>query len=243
MKTSIFQHIRLPWRADAKLTPAARRQLAREVVDKALAIGVSLAGIADCKALRASPSHRAETVRWPSDARSAIVLALSHPASDSRLDHWNGEPGGTPGNRRLTRAGLTLVRWLKRRHGIEALSVPYPIQRGGVFFKDAAVLAGLGIIGRNNLVVTPTLGPRIRLRVILLNTRLTPTGPLADFNPCDPCSAPCLYACPQGAFRSGSFDRRCCLCQMARDESVAVPDDGIAIQYCRVCELACPLGD
>jgi epoxyqueuosine reductase len=228
------------WRRQARSLPLERRELAREVVQKAVSLGASLAGIADVEALRVSPSHRCRPVRWPPDARSAIVLALAHPPLQHRLDQWDGQPGGTPGNRRLIRSASALVRWLKDRHGIAARTMPYQIERGGVFLKDAAVLAGLGVIGRNNLLVTPAFGPRIRLRAILAATLLTPDGPVADFSPCDGCPEFCRRACPQDAFRSGAYDRRCCLCQMWRDENAA--DAGGGISYCRICELACPVG-
>jgi epoxyqueuosine reductase len=242
MKPSFLRKWRLPWRAPRQLSSQARRELSQEVVQKAMSFGASLAGIADTDALRASPSHRSQQVRWPPDARSAIVLALAHPPQQMPLDCWDGRPGGTPGNRRLIRSASALVRWLKQRHGIDARTIPYQIGKGGIFLKDAAVLAGLGIIGRNNLVVTPAFGPRVRVRAVLITTRLTPTGPLDNFTPCDGCPAFCRRACPQDAFRSGSYDQRCCLCQMWRDESGAGSPETGAIQYCRICELACPVG-
>lgn len=242
MKPSFLRKLHLPWLAPRRLSPQARRALSRELVQKALSAGASLAGIADADALRASPSHRSRPVRWPPDARSVIVLALAHPPEERPLDCWDGGPGGTPGNRRLIRCAAALVRWLKQRHGIDARTMPYQIGAGGVFLKDAAVMAGLGVMGRNNLVVTPAFGPRIRLRVVLTTARLTPTEPLDDFTPCEGCAAFCRHACPQGAFRSGSYDQRCCLCQMWRDESGARSNESGGITYCRLCELACPVG-
>jgi epoxyqueuosine reductase QueG len=52
----------------------------------------------------------------------------------------------------------------------------------------------------------------------------------------------CRRTCPQDAFRSGAFDRCCCLCQMWRDENAAEANAGGGISYCRICELACPVG-
>ncbi|MEE4607502.1 MAG: hypothetical protein V2L15_01325 [Desulfobacteraceae bacterium] len=242
MKPSFLRKLHLPWRAPKRLSSQARRELSQEVAQKAVSFGASLAGVADTDALCASPSHRSQRVRWPPDARSAIVLALAHPPQQMPLDCWDGRPGGTPGNRRLIRCAATLVRWLKQRHGIDARTMPYQIKGGGVFLKDAAVMAGLGVMGRNNLVVTPEFGPRIRLRVVLTTVRLSPTDPLDNFTPCEGCPAFCRHACPQDAFRSGSYDQRCCLCQMWRDESGARSNESDGISYCRVCELACPVG-
>ena len=130
------------------------------MIEKALALGASAAGIADVAALRTSPSHHAVTaVRWPPDAASVVVLALEHSPDEPVMDWWDHRTGGTPGNRRLITIGTALVRWLNHEHAIIGRGVPYPIAKGGFFVKDAAVLAGLGVIGRNNLLITPCLRP------------------------------------------------------------------------------------
>jgi len=50
--------------------------------------------------------------------------------------------------------------------------------------KDAAVLAGLGCIGKNNLLLTPEYGSRVRLRAFTIDLVLPSTGPL-PFDPCE----------------------------------------------------------
>jgi epoxyqueuosine reductase len=99
--------------------------------------------------------------------------------------------------------------------------------------KDAAMLAGLGSIGRNNLVVTPDHGPRIRWRVLLLDRVAKATGPV-EYDPCAGCDEPCRKACPVGAFdetaydsvalgqsqlpgTDGTYDRITCNTKMAQD--------------------------
>ena len=59
---------------------------------------------------------------------------------------------------------------------------------------------------------------------------------------------PCQNACPKKAFESGSFYRPSCLEMMREDDKQRVLvqdwDDGLpgeVIQYCRACELACPV--
>jgi epoxyqueuosine reductase len=231
----------------AKRTVSAedRRLLTQQVLAKTLALGATAAGIADVKALRDSFSHQTPTVvRWPPDARSALVMALEHPDHDPMLDWWDGRPGQTPGNRQLIRIGKTLVRWLKKEHRINARSVPYKLNKGGIFVKDAAVLAGLGVIGKNNLLITKGRGPRVRLRAVLLTVELDPSPPQAC-SPCEGCSAPCVAVCPQNAFRSGRYDKDCCERQMLLDEAASRRQGNATsdpIRYCRACELACPVG-
>jgi len=89
---------------------------------------------------------------------------------------------------------------LNEEFSINARPLSYRIEEGGIFLKDAAALAGLGIIGKNNLLITPEYGPRVRLRALFLDLDLEPTGPI-DFAPGEACDMPCRRACPQKAFR------------------------------------------
>ncbi|GAB4278899.1 MAG: hypothetical protein Kow0092_34700 [Deferrisomatales bacterium] len=99
------------------------------------------------------------------------------------------------------------------------------------------MLAGLGCLGRNNLLVTPAFGPRARLRAVAVEPALAPTGP-SGFDPCPDCPAPCRTACPREAFRAqvsdprevgvsalpgrdGTYDRLACNGRMRADEAAA----------------------
>lgn len=128
--------------------------------------------------------------------------------------------------------------------GIRAVPLGYQPENG-TFLKDAAVLAGLGVIGKSNLLITPEYGPRVRLKALALEAELALTVGLKSFDPCVSCGAPCWAACPQGAFVNGAFDRAKCRIQMKIDEATPLdPADpeGYNVSYCRKCELACPVG-
>jgi epoxyqueuosine reductase len=154
------------------------------------------------------------------------------------------------GNRYLRRTSQALKRWLLKEHGLNAVPLPYHVENGGLFLKDAAVLAGLGIVGRNNLVVHPQWGPRVRWRSLLIREALAPTSALQGFAPCDTCDGFCHKACPAAAFAQGGYHRPPCLRQMNKDEAqpgqMSEPDfhgrRHAVIKYCRACELACPVG-
>lgn len=236
------------------------------IVEKAQEAGASLAGVARVADLqrsnsyelyRSEPRHAShDAIVWPEYARSVLVLALEHKPSEPWLDWWGQMPGQTLGNHRLIALAESMEQWLLDEHGIEAYPLPYHVERGGVFLKDSALLAGLGVIGKNNLLVTPGFGPRVRLRALFLDLELEPTGP-ADFDPCASCDAPCWRACPKNAFESGSYHRPLCSEMMSENEArqrVWVEDgaDGLpfgeahgklgeVIRYCRACELACPV--
>ena len=227
------------------------------ILAKARGLGATLAGIASVDALRRSPPavYRKtphlddyDRIEWPVEARSVLILGLSHPLTEAGLDWWSDIPGKTPGNYRLMQMSRLLREWLGRELNIEARPLPYRIDRGGIPLKDSAALAGLGVIGKNNLLITPEYGPRIRWRSLFLDVELEATGP-TDFDPCDECDVPCTRACPQDAFRNGSFSRSLCHDQMFIDlERPVFLDkwiDGISdkevVKFCRACELACPV--
>jgi len=261
--------------------------LGAAILEKARQSGADLAGIAAVTDLQRSPSHRiaglmppytgtgtvedpddrGRVVRWPEGAMSAVVLAVAHPSDQPDLDRWYGREwsGDTPGNRLLIAAVDRLADWLEAEHGVHCRRIPYHVERGAVYMKDAAVVAGLGCIGRNNLLLTPEYGPRQRLRVLLADADLPSSGP-RDYDPCDGCPEPCRAACPRQAFpgavyspedfgiadlpgRDGSFDRVLCDHQMSVDveasEQVVVEgqdDPVLRTDFCRACELACIAG-
>ncbi len=211
-----------------------------------------MAGIASVELLRESPSHEMlskfgtkidgvhsferrmdfNEINWPANAKSALVIAVSHPQDKPELD-WSSASGNTPGNRLLASINEELSAWIEEKWGIKAQRMPYWVEEGGLYLKDAAVMGGLGCIGKNNILITPELGPRVRLRAMLLEAELRPTGPV-DFNPCDSCQEFCRKACPQDAFdriilspvetgmcalpgRDGFFSRAKCSIQMDHD--------------------------
>jgi len=257
------------------------------IVEKAKEFGASLAGIADVEALKTSPSHliygkldeyktvgnieTGETnpwkIVWPENAKSVIVIAVWHSEEEPELDWWrDGYTGGTHGNRILMSINAKLSKWMEEEKGIKSTQLPYHIENGGIFLKDAAVMAGLGCIGKNNMVVTPEYGPRVRLRAMLTDVVLHGTGPI-DFDPCEECGMPCRSVCPQKAFgnrmysekqfglnmlpaRTGVYSRHLCNVQMERDNENSEPilvkgqhEPGKLVKYCRRCELACPVSE
>jgi epoxyqueuosine reductase len=218
-------------------------------MERAIQLGASLSGVTSIDKLRDAPSHEVcRTVPLPSGATSVLVLALSHKESEPELDWW-GVKGGSSGNRKLQEISEELRQWVKTEYGLLATPLPYDPEKGGIFLKDAAALAGVGVLGANNLLITPQYGARVRLRAISFGEELEPTGP-KDFSPCDSCHRPCIEVCPQNALETGLYSRDRCEVQMNEDVSNRVileqwEEDGtqsVRIKYCRACELACPVG-
>jgi epoxyqueuosine reductase len=204
--------------------------------------GASLAGFASAAQLKGSPSQRASAGgSLPESIRSVLVLALHHPESDAELDYWGGR-GGTRGNLRLTRISREVSELAARRLDIVARPIDYAPEPRGTFLKDAAALAGLGVIGRNNLLITPRFGPRVRLRALALEAEL-PASSNNPFSPCSQCDMVCRRSCPQQAFAPGTYQWQACALQMKEDESTPMDrPDAYGVAYCRRCELSCPVG-
>jgi epoxyqueuosine reductase len=220
------------------------------MIEKAKSFGASLAGVAPLASLLESPSHKGFIeFAFPAEAKSVLVLALTHKASEPELDWWDNKEGGTSGNRQLMNTAAKLKKWLRKECNLDARTLPYRPEERGVFLKDAAALAGLGTVGKNNLVVTAEFGPRVRFLAMLLDTALAAAAP-SDASPCAACDMPCRRICPQKAFESGSYSRSSCSEQMRQDEAKKMILEGsgdtgsprTCIKYCRACELACPVG-
>lgn len=255
----------------------------KQIIEIALNHGADLAGIASVNALKTSASHRIyprmedyrgvgtvqkeealpadQLFNWPETAKSALVIALSHPEDSPELDWWDGK--GTPGNRMLMGIIKKVAPEIETRLSLTPHKLHYYVEKGGVFLKDAAVLAGLGTLGRGNMLVTPQFGPRVRLRALFLDAELEPTGPV-EFEPCKDCKEYCRKVCPEHAMdepapafrsmdadfelpaRDGSYDRGLCNTRMEKDIDESRRDqseDPARVKYCRKCEFVCPAGE
>jgi len=99
--------------------------------------------------------------------------------------------------------------------GYQAMSIPasqivdWKSQKGHLSHKHVAKAAGLGWIGRNNLLVNEEFGSRIRLVTILTNLPLVIDAP--SLKDCGSCQS-CLSVCPAGAIkeRQEDFDHLRC---------------------------------
>lgn len=253
---------------------------------KAKDLGADLAGYALIKDLKQAPSFTLAPqlpdvdgvigiwknklglgpgeVLWPEGAKTVMVIGVHHSEDKPEMDWWVGRVD-TPGNRVLAKIVRELCWWIPEQFGIGVHHLPYHVEEGGTYLKDSAVLAALGCIGKNNILVTPEFGPRVRLRALTLDVELPSTGPL-QFDPCSTCDDLCRKVCPQFAFgkkiyseneyhqailpgRDGVFSRAACYNQMDADneateiEDVESFDEPLrVIRFCRRCELACPVG-
>jgi epoxyqueuosine reductase QueG len=139
----------------------------------------------------------------------------------------------------LDRGALLAAAWISDM-GFEAVPIPasqiidWTNQLAHVPHKKVALLAGNGWIGRNNLLVNPDLGARLRLVTILTDMPLEPGRPL-EFA-CGSCRA-CIAPCPAGAIRENpaDFDHRGCYAKLDEFRRAHI----VSQHICGVCVKAC----
>jgi len=124
--------------------------------------------------------------------------------------------------------------------GLDALPIPasgiidWQTQKGHVSHKGIGRLAGLGWIGRNNLLVNRQFGSQFRLVTILTDAPLEADSPVEDS--CGNCRA-CIPVCPVGAIKEDKKDYDHMRCYEKLKE---FQKKGIVGQYiCGVCVKAC----
>ena len=118
---------------------------------------------------------------------------------------------------------------------------------GALLEKSLAMEAGLGVVGKNTLLINPLLGSHFTIGSLLLKTPLVSIeGPFSGFSPCGNCTR-CLEACPTNAFRGPyRLDARRCLSYLTIE---APGDEGSGLRRtagqdwlfgCDVCQDSCP---
>lgn len=211
-------------------------EITEELVRHALSLGADVAGTLPAALLTDCPSARAGNSQGSvRDQGTYIIIGLSHDPATPEMDYWE-EGRGTPGDRQLAAIGRRLAGWLHDTHGIDAELIPYQLYDGGIYLKDAAVLAGVGIMGKNNLVLVPGYGPRIRFRAVWADLTSNPAAPMDHSSPCRECPGYCISTCPMGAFETGRYSRERCMERMDADKKRGRE----SIDHCRGCEIACP---
>ncbi|NQS88761.1 epoxyqueuosine reductase [Patescibacteria group bacterium] len=140
----------------------------------------------------------------------------------------------------LDRMALKMSNFIQNQ-GWQALPMPasqtidWKNQKGHLSHKKIAVEAGLGWRGRNNLLVSPQFGSRIRLVTVLTNLPLYIDKRIEE--DCGACFC-CLEACPAKAIKEKreEFDWLACFEKLGWFRK----KHNIAHYICGICIKACP---
>jgi epoxyqueuosine reductase len=203
--------------------------------------GGSLFGVADLR------SFKKEEILLPPSLMDKLSYGISvgFHLSDAILEEILNQP--TPlyfhhyqrVNILLDTVGLIVTSAIQDL-GYQAMSIPasqivdWKTQKGHLSHKHVASAAGLGWIGRNNLLVNEKFGSRIRLVTVLTDLPLVISPPsIIDCGSC----LNCLSVCPAGAIkvRQEEFDHLRCYEQLRTFAKTLHFSHNI----CGVCVKAC----
>ncbi len=106
--------------------------------------------------------------------------------------------------------------------------------RGILSLKHAGALAGLGVLGKNTLLLNERFGNMIWLGAILVSIDLKP-DPIASYEGCNSECTVCMDSCPQHALDGITIDQKLC-----RERSVSYTKGGGSVLSCNICRKVCP---
>jgi epoxyqueuosine reductase QueG len=215
-----------------------------DIRDTALALGMDLCGFASVERFAGAPAGHHPADIYPA-CRTVIVFARRIPAESLFA------PGRVPYTvvsqialQEVDRLGVQLCLALEKT-SIGAVLIPAddPYEdwdadretgRGILSLRHAGMLAGLGTLGKNTLLINREFGNLIQLGAVLIDLAL-PQDPLADYEGCLPRCALCLTSCPSQALDGAGIDQKKC-----RGQSNMRNSRGFLLKNCHACRSICP---
>jgi epoxyqueuosine reductase len=142
-------------------------------------------------------------------------------------------------NYRLDMIAYLLAREIEQK-GFKALPfaasqmIDWQNQKAHISHKKMGQIAGVGWIGRNNLLVHPVFGAHVRYNTVLTDMPLSADDPLETG--CGTCTA-CMQACPADAIKAEPelFDHKGCFAMLKRFKN----ERGLGHHICGICVRAC----
>jgi epoxyqueuosine reductase QueG len=216
----------------------------QEIKEFCLKEGADLFGVADISAIKAEFNLSERLIK---DLNSAICIGVR--LSKQILNDIQDAPTQLyfhhykTANFFLDQLGFKIANLIQRKG---ALSLPiaasqivdWQKQSAHVSHKKVGVLAGLGWIGRNNLLVSPEFGSQFRLATVFTDLKIKIDKPLKV--DCGDCHA-CVKVCPVGAIQEKKEDFKYLLCL---EKLKAFQKANIVGQYiCGICVKACNGGN
>jgi epoxyqueuosine reductase len=191
--------------------------------------------------------RRHPSALWP-EARSAVMLAMRHPAEHDPLAALTRPSNGTVALYAKRRDYHDVIKgrlkhvaqWLARETGAE---VKVFVDTAPLMEKPIAMSAGLGWQGKHSNLVSRSLGSWFLLGAILTTADLP--GDAAEADHCGSCHR-CLDICPTGAFPAPyQLDARRCISYLTIEHKGHIAPEfrramGNRIFGCDDCLAVCP---
>jgi epoxyqueuosine reductase len=218
---------------------------ADEVKELTRGLGADLCGIASVERFSKAPAGFRPSDIY-SEAKSVLVIAKRLP--EAAFCSENPVPYTFTLNAVAQEVLHLMVRVsiALQEHGVAAVPVPgEPYEywdeekregKGILSLRHAGYLAGLGVLGKNNLLMNYRYGNRITLGSLLLNVYLEPDS-IAEYIGCvEKCDA-CINHCPVKALDGQTVNQKLC-----REKSQLTTKKGYFLYACHQCRSICPNG-
>ena len=210
----------------------------------ALSLGADLFGVAPIERFKEAPKgFHPQDIYSPT--QSVIVVAISVPSeplfAESRIPYSHMNSMCIKMVDALT---YDLARALEQDN---ILTVPLPSDdpieyweedrqhaQAVLSMRHAGMLAGLGKLGKNSLLINDRFGSMIQMGALLTAECIEP-NPLADYEVCKPNCSACIKACPEKAIDNKSIIQKRC-----RSASQVEISKGFSIKGCYDCRKKCP---
>ncbi len=208
--------------------------LTNKLVKFSKKIGIDIIGFANPEYFerynkRNKPEHFLKDVK--------TIIVIGYHLFDQLLDVYSQNPRTGKSfqyaDSILEDRGYQIKEFLSKQ-GFESEVISY---NPGLYLKEAAAIAGIGPIGRNNLLLTEEFGSQVRLRALATNAPLVTGNPINESSYCVDCKI-CLEACPANAFSDGEYNRDRCLSYNQKNLKRISEFSEI---WCNVCIESCPV--
>jgi epoxyqueuosine reductase QueG len=193
-------------------TEFTAQELTQEVKAAATANGAALVGVAAIESIPPCTPPLPVTKVMP-QARSVVVFGIPMLRGSIESSSLFSAMISTHATYKEAEIlALRLGRLLEERGYRAAIIVPAsPIEMsretsgllGDISLRHAAVGAGLGVIGKNRLLLTRKWGPRVRLGAIVTDAPLAADKPMEE-RLCDDCDL-CVQSCPAQALNTNTL--------------------------------------
>ncbi|MDH5376671.1 MAG: 4Fe-4S binding protein, partial [Candidatus Bathyarchaeota archaeon] len=218
-------------------------KLTASVKELAHNLGADLVGVAQADSFVKAPKgyHPEDLLQG---AQSVIVMAMhlldasfeSAPSREYAITYYVA-------NQELDRIAFHVSKFLQNE-GYRALQVPasppydWNCNMGDLSHRHAGQLAGIGVFGKNSLLLSTKFGSRMRLVSVITDVSLKPDKPLS-LDLCKDCDK-CLRACPVGALKGERIvdKTKCDTHHVEVGKKLQLGD----LDICGVCIRVCPVG-
>lgn len=216
----------------------------REIKDITMNLGANLCGIASLDRFNDAPEGH-HPLDIYSKCKYVIVFAKKVPSGSLSAD--NCIPYTFVNEvitKEVDRLGIDLCIILEDL-GIECVPIPSDdpseyweadkqYARGILSLRHAGYFAGLGVLGKNTLLINEKYGNMIQIGAALVDIQLE-SDPMATYEGClEKCSL-CIDSCSQKALDTVTVNQKLC-----REVSIVMTERGFVLKKCYSCRKVCP---